>query len=352
MIKEVKSVDISYINSLLHGGPGSGRYKKGTSGYDGDGDGIIDDKHNQPKVKKDKKKALEDLNEETKKVNQINANIKAKQEYARLTTPQSDAGKSITKTGEAVATLGKQVGEAPFGESGHKEYAKYENLNDEELRRKINRLKNEREYSDLTGDTKYIKSGKDKTREILQTVGAVLGIVGTAVTIISTVRGMKKTKVQQSEDLDSEDSLMHHGIKGMNWGVRNEQEYEPHPSNYSKPTFELTKHEIKVRNREAKKEWLRNEEMEKRRQYQKERTTAEGSLAVKKTLRLFGSLALGPLAKPLMGNNAMSPKEILKTIKSGSRFNTSISDARRYEKEVTNEMNLNKYKDYNRAKRV
>lgn len=223
MIKEVKSVDISYINSLLHGGKGSGRWPKGSSGWDGDGDGIVDDKHNQAKAKEAEKKALEDINEETKKVNQINANIKAKQEYARLTTPQSDAGKSITKTGEAVATLGKQVGEAPFGESGHKEYAKYENLNDEELRRKINRLKSEREYSDLTGDTKYVKTGKDKAREILQTLGAVLGIVGTGVTIIATIKNIRGQKVQQSEDLGI-DSLMHYGVKGMKWGTRKEPE--------------------------------------------------------------------------------------------------------------------------------
>lgn len=59
----------------------------------------------------------------------------------------------------------------------------YSGLSDQELQRRVNRLNLERAYGDLSGETKYVKTGREKTREILQTTGAVLAIAATAVGI-------------------------------------------------------------------------------------------------------------------------------------------------------------------------
>lgn len=67
----------------------------------------------------------------------------------------------------------------------------YSNLSDKELQEKINRLNLERAYGDLSGDTKYVKTGKEKTREVLQTVGATLAIASTAVAIYAQLHGFK-----------------------------------------------------------------------------------------------------------------------------------------------------------------
>lgn len=67
----------------------------------------------------------------------------------------------------------------------------YSNLSNEELQKRVNRLNLERAYGDLSGDTKYVKTGKEKTREILQTVGATLAIASTAVAIYAQLHGFK-----------------------------------------------------------------------------------------------------------------------------------------------------------------
>ena len=67
----------------------------------------------------------------------------------------------------------------------------YSNLSNEELQKRVNRLNLERAYGDLSGDTKYVKTGKEKVREILQTVGATLAIASTAIAIYGQLHGFK-----------------------------------------------------------------------------------------------------------------------------------------------------------------
>lgn len=67
----------------------------------------------------------------------------------------------------------------------------YPNLTDKELQERINRLSLEQRYSDLKGDTKYERSGGEKVREILQTVGASVAIAGSVAAIAATVYGMR-----------------------------------------------------------------------------------------------------------------------------------------------------------------
>lgn len=64
----------------------------------------------------------------------------------------------------------------------------YSDLSDEELRRMVNRLSMEEQYGRLTGDTKYVKSGSEYAREVLQTAGAVAAIGVSAIGIMDGIR--------------------------------------------------------------------------------------------------------------------------------------------------------------------
>lgn len=71
----------------------------------------------------------------------------------------------------------------------------YSNLSNEELQKRVTRLNLERSYGDLTGDTKYVQTGKEKARETLQTIGALVGIAASAVAIYRALHG-DKNKVE------------------------------------------------------------------------------------------------------------------------------------------------------------
>lgn len=69
----------------------------------------------------------------------------------------------------------------------------YSQLSDDELRKIVNRMQLERQYGDLSGDAKYTLTGKEKTREYLQTIGAVLGIGVSALTIYKLIQKKKNS---------------------------------------------------------------------------------------------------------------------------------------------------------------
>ena len=89
----------------------------------------------------------------------------------------------------------KNIGKNKSKAINNKDYSK---IKDDELRARINRLNMERTYGELTGDTKRVKSGSDWTREILQTVGAVVGIGGTIVGTIYTIKSIQNGKVPKA----------------------------------------------------------------------------------------------------------------------------------------------------------
>ena len=68
-------------------------------------------------------------------------------------------------------------------------------MSDEELRKKVNRLQMERQYGDLTGDNKYVMTGREKAKEVLQTVGALLGIAVSAVTVAGLIHNIRQSKL-------------------------------------------------------------------------------------------------------------------------------------------------------------
>lgn len=71
----------------------------------------------------------------------------------------------------------------------------YSGIPDDEMRKRINRLSMEKQYGDLTGDNKYVMTGKEKAKEVLQTIGAVLGIAASAITVGMLWKELKGTNV-------------------------------------------------------------------------------------------------------------------------------------------------------------
>ena len=71
----------------------------------------------------------------------------------------------------------------------------YSGIPDDEMRRRINRLSMEKQYGDLTGDNKYVMTGREKAKEVLQTVGALLGIAVSAVTVAGLIHNIRQSKL-------------------------------------------------------------------------------------------------------------------------------------------------------------
>ena len=93
--------------------------------------------------------------------------------------------KSLNSAGAAVGAIGTNKSKT----INTKDYSK---MTDADLRAKINRLNMERNFGELTGDTKRVRSGADWTRELLQTTGAVVGI---GATIVGTIGAINKIKM-------------------------------------------------------------------------------------------------------------------------------------------------------------
>ena len=76
----------------------------------------------------------------------------------------------------------------------------YSNIPNQELEKRIKRLELEHRYGDLTGDTKYVKSGSEKVKDILGVVGSVAAIGVSALMIRSLMydNAMKKSNMQEN----------------------------------------------------------------------------------------------------------------------------------------------------------
>lgn len=148
-------------------------------------------KAEEKESKKKENDALSELRKETATLKALNENTEAKKKFEELHKEKSvDTGKTITEVGTGLSKIGSQMP----SKAGKSVYKKYDELNDEELRKKVDRIRKEHELSDLQGDTKYVKSGEDKAREAIQSFGALLSIVGTVVGIVAAVKGLKGNK--------------------------------------------------------------------------------------------------------------------------------------------------------------
>ena len=97
----------------------------------------------------------------------------------------TSAGKARYKqTAKGLDDASKAFKEASkIGTSGQKSKVikkSYKELSDKELKDRVHRLNLERQYGELTGDTKRVSSGADFVRESLQTIGALTAIFASA----------------------------------------------------------------------------------------------------------------------------------------------------------------------------
>jgi hypothetical protein len=86
--------------------------------------------------------------------------------------------KETSKLANQTSNLTKSKG----GKKSKKDYSK---ISDKELRERVNRLNLERNYANLTGDS---RRGADFVRESLQTLGSVLAVGTTAVSLYITLK--------------------------------------------------------------------------------------------------------------------------------------------------------------------
>ena len=110
-------------------------------------------------------------------------------ERYRASAKEASALEEATKGASSAASTAASIINTQRGSKAIRK--DYSGLTDQELQRRVNRLNLERAYGDLSGDTKYVKTGKEKAREILQTTGAALAIAATAVGIYSQLHGFK-----------------------------------------------------------------------------------------------------------------------------------------------------------------
>lgn len=159
---------------------------------------------------------LVDLNRRVKQENELHKETSNAYEYK---------GPKADQAFRDASRLAKDISDALPKGTGKTIKKDYSNLSDQELRNRIQRLQLEDSYGKLSGDTKYVKSGSEKAREVLQTAGALLAVAGSAAALALTIKQLReKPSMSQSDILDKdENSLEHHGIKGQKWGLRRYQ---------------------------------------------------------------------------------------------------------------------------------
>lgn len=161
---------------------------------------------------------LIDLNRRIKQENELYKETSSAYEYKGPKADQAfrDASKLANDISNALPRGN--------GKTIRKDYSK---LSDQELRERIQRLQLEDSYGKLSGDTKYVKSGSEKAREMLQTAGAILAVASSAAILAGTIKDLRKPKMSQSDisevDENPEYVLKHYGVLGQKWGVRKYQ---------------------------------------------------------------------------------------------------------------------------------
>lgn len=128
---------------------------------------------------------LVDLNKQVQIENKINKEVADKQ-----VNTARDAKEALDSSARVLDATARAL---PTG-NGKVVKKDYSDLSDQELRNRISRLQLEESYGRLSGETKYIKSGSEKTREILQTAGSIVAIGASAAGLALTINEIKNRR--------------------------------------------------------------------------------------------------------------------------------------------------------------
>ena len=140
-------------------------------------------------------------NENARVINEWNRNQNAANEAARKATEDDvkrsqsmlDEGRNITTNLANMFQEHRGSKRVNPKETNLRTNRPYSELSDDELNKLVRRMQLERQYGDLTGDAKYEQTGKEKTREFLQTIGSVLGVLGSALGIYMMIHQKKNS---------------------------------------------------------------------------------------------------------------------------------------------------------------
>lgn len=108
--------------------------------------------------------------------NNDNNNNNKKEEKKDDKSPAQKKVESISKNGQSIVNYTKDLFRDRRRGSkkiNHKDYSKIPTA---EMQQRIQRMKLEEEYAELRGDNKYVMTGREKTRETIQNIGAIAGI--------------------------------------------------------------------------------------------------------------------------------------------------------------------------------
>lgn len=132
---------------------------------------------------------------------------KRKDTFDYWTTKNEKNGKDKPKISPAQSVV-KDVGSVIEETKGIKKsldkratiesYKRAEELSDEEIKARINRMNLERQYVSL--ETERINAGRVTAEDILTAVGSVVAITGAAVGVVGTVRGMRNARTNKEDD--------------------------------------------------------------------------------------------------------------------------------------------------------
>ena len=175
---------MSNFNWLSHGGPGSGRYPKGS------GDRPYQHGFRFGFKSKKKRKVSGVADSPLKGTSKV-TNIEKKSKKGPSAGDIEKFGKKVSEVQNTtrtissnVETISKHLRNAKYGK---KNRAKH--LTDDELRDAINRIQLEKRYNELTTPQK--SDGYDKAMAALAIIGSVAAIAGTGISIASGIKKMR-----------------------------------------------------------------------------------------------------------------------------------------------------------------
>ena len=127
-------------------------------------------------------------------------------------------GKTAEEVGKQSTVVGKVLTAKEMQDAKDRAYRNIGEMDEKQLKSVVDRMLLEEQYQNLVNPPKPSKLEKGK--EWLQTVGSILGIALSVVTIAGAIKGIKSgDSAKHGEEL-ADEYLAHYGVKGMKKGIR------------------------------------------------------------------------------------------------------------------------------------